>query len=42
MLARIAAELPMMPIGSPELRVVHVNLQALHRALAPRPGGPHP
>ena len=42
MLARIAAELPMMPLGSPDLRVAHMNLQALRRALAPRPGGPRP
>jgi hypothetical protein len=40
MLARIAADLPMLPIGSPELRIAHVNLQALRRALAPRPSGP--
>lgn len=40
MLARIAADLPMLPIGSPELRIAHVNLQAPRRALAPKPSGP--
>ncbi len=40
MLRRIAAELPALPAGSADLRIAHVNLQALRRALAPRPGGP--
>ena len=38
MLYRIAAELPSLPEGSPELRKAHYNLHLIRRALAPRPG----
>jgi len=43
MLRRIAAELPLLPEGSATLRAAHANLQAIRKALAPRPGfGPRP
>lgn len=42
LLRRIAAELPDLPANSPELRIAHVNLHEIRRALplpsvAPRP-----
>lgn len=37
MLQRIAARLPELQEGSPELRAAHINLQSIRRALAPTP-----
>lgn len=42
MLRRIASDLPHLPEGSADLRAAHANLQAIRRALMPRPGGPRP
>ena len=40
LLNSIAMQLPILPSGSAELRTAHANLQAIRRALAPRPAGP--
>jgi len=38
LLARIAAELPVLAEGSHELRIAHYNLRLIRTALTPKPG----
>jgi hypothetical protein len=42
MLCQIAAQVPHLPANSAQLRIAHANLQAIRRAMLPRPGGPRP